>query len=350
MSHNEITTGGGKKLAEIIQVNTTLQALDISYCGIPEDGALLISEAFSHSITLEDLTISWGNDKLLINTFGLSLNEQQNLHKLNINIPNYGIGDVGAVIISNLLYNTGIKTLNLSHNNLSYYGIVAVTELLKNNCTLQVLNLSHNKISIEGANKIVEIIESSTTLLVLDVSHCGIPDDGALAISMSYKESRVLQNLIISWNCDEYYTSKTISRYGFAYNLSVIVDLSGKDIGNVGAKIFSNLLYKNNSIKNLDISHNTLSDDGVAAIAEWLKNNCTLQTLKMSHNNISISRARKIAEAILVNTTLKSLDLSECGISDDGYSVISDSLKRNTSLYVLGLHNINNESSLCRFQ
>ena len=198
MSHNWISIEGANKIAEVIKVNTTLQYLDISNCGIPDDGALVISESFRHSTTLQHLTISWKNDKVTINTSTTSFDTllcrtKYFMDKKSINLSRKDIGNNGAVIVSNLLYNNKrIVTLDLSYNNISYDGVAAVAEWLKNNYTLQSLNMSHNKISVEGASKIAEAIQINKTLQKLDISECGIPDDGALVISKSLKKNNIL--------------------------------------------------------------------------------------------------------------------------------------------------------------
>ena len=53
-----ITSIGAKKIAEVIEASTTLQMLDISYCGIPTDGILAINNCLKCNTSLPDINIS----------------------------------------------------------------------------------------------------------------------------------------------------------------------------------------------------------------------------------------------------------------------------------------------------
>ena len=317
MSHNKIAKKGSIKIAEVIKFNTQLQLLNISYCGIPDDGAIAISESYKSNKTLQELIISWNSDQVIVNTVHLSWK-----------LSEKNIGNTGALIVSNLLsLNKTVKILQLSisHNNIFKEGVVAISDCLNN---LQDVNMSHNKISFKEAEKIAELIKDNTTLVKLNISFCGIPDDGVVVISESYKNNKILKELIISWNNDQVIVN-TADRE---------CDLSGKNIGNIGALIVSNLLYLNKSIitvKMLNISSNNISDDGIARISDCLKNNNSLLGLKMSHNRISVEGAMKIEEALKNNKTLKKLDISYCGIPDGGAIAISESYKSNKTLQEL---------------
>jgi len=75
------------------------------------------------------------------------------------NLSNKNIGDIGALIVPNLLYNNMmVKKLNISCNNISHDGVEAISDCLKNNDSLQELNLSHNMISTDGAKRIADAI------------------------------------------------------------------------------------------------------------------------------------------------------------------------------------------------
>jgi len=138
MSFNKINAEGAKKIAGVFQVNITLQKLDISYCGIPDDEALVISESsVSHNKTLQELIISWNNDQVTINTTTTIWN-----------LSNRNIGNTGVSIVSNLLYNnTVVKQLDVSYNNISEDGALALSCGLTNNSTLEELNMSGNDIN-----------------------------------------------------------------------------------------------------------------------------------------------------------------------------------------------------------
>ena len=98
-----------------------------------------------------------------------------------------------------MYYNTNILKLDISYNDISDDGAVAISECLKNNNTLQELNMSHNKISDHGIINIGKALQINITLQILDISHNFLSNNGAVAIGESYK-SNTLQKLSLSWN------------------------------------------------------------------------------------------------------------------------------------------------------
>ena len=318
ISYNKSNIEGAKIVSEVIRVNSTLQKLDISYCGIPDDGLILISESYRNNETLQELIISWYDSVTVIIT------------NPSCDLSHKRIRNNEALTISNILCNKKIKELYISHSDISDDEAVTIYSCLENNNSLQVLDMSSTKITSNGARKIAEVIKVNTTLQILNISNCGIPDDGVVVISESSKYNKTLQEVIISWNKDQVNVNTANS----------FCDLSGKNIGNVGALILSNLLYNKKAVQKLYISHCNISDDGVKVICDWLENAKTLQELDISHNEITSNGTTKIAEVIQVNATLQKLDISFCCITNDGAIVISNYLKNNNSLQELDMsHN-----------
>jgi len=202
VSHNKITVDGAYKIAELIQVNITLQILDVSFCGIPDQEAIAISKSFKVNKAFKEIVISWSYHDYSIGivrhpfrlTIGRISSEQYEYSRCNLS--SLGIGDTGAVVLANLLYdNQEIKELNLSYCKISYDGIAAISDWLKTNNTLQILNISNNIITIEAASKIAEMIQANTTLQRLKVCNCGISGAGVAIINDSFKKSSTIQEL-----------------------------------------------------------------------------------------------------------------------------------------------------------
>ena len=188
ISHNKMDIIAAYKTAEILQVNKTLRKLDISYCSIPDNGVIAISKSYKVNKSLQEFIISWKNDQVAVNTA-----------KLFCDVSCMNIGNLGALIISNLLYNNRtIKKLYIFHNNISDEGVVAISNCLKNNDSLQEMDVSRNKISTKGATNIAEVIKVNKTLQKLNVTYCDIPKDGLVAINEAYKSNTTLRELKIS--------------------------------------------------------------------------------------------------------------------------------------------------------
>ena len=168
------------------------------------------------------------------------------------------------LIIEAIQGNATLQMLDISSNNISDDGAVAISECLKNkNISLQKLNMSHNKISDKGITIIGKALQENTTLKIFDISHNSISDNGVLAFS---KCINTLHQLRISWN--NIYLDLN-------YDVTLL-NVCQKYCGNTGEILIAAFLHHNTSIQELDISHNNICDNGAIAISECLKNNCTL--------------------------------------------------------------------------
>ena len=79
-----------------------------------------------------------------------------------------GDDDVGHILAFSLCCNTTVVELNISHNNVTDEGAIAIIGCLEYNKTLKKLDLSRNSISINGMNKIMENIENRAFSLSLE--------------------------------------------------------------------------------------------------------------------------------------------------------------------------------------
>ena len=61
-----------------------------------------------------------------------------------------------------------IQKLNISHNNISDSGVVAICRYLEHNETLKEVDLSQNIITINGMDRIIETYEHQETILSLE--------------------------------------------------------------------------------------------------------------------------------------------------------------------------------------
>ena len=384
--HNNITAEGANVIARLIQINKTLTKIDVSFCGIPSEGAMSITESCMHSRALKELTISWKDIEYIR---GMVQGNRINTSESDCELSGLYIGNAGAQIVSNLLFNKmktkklcisnnsisdispicnclistnrTLQELNLSHNKIKIECIVKVAEViavntslkilnisscnicddkiahisdyLKNNITLQELNMSHNCIKVKGAEKIAEVFCVNTTLQKLDISYCDIPIDGAIVISKCYKMNKTLQNFIISWGSN----NVTVNTANWHWNLS------DKNIGKTGALILSNLLYDNHTIKKIDLSMNNLCDDGALAFSKCLRSNITLKKLNLSYNNINKSGIEALFNSLWFNRTLKKLNLTSNYICDNGAMIIGEYLKEQRTLDKLYISCVSSE-------
>ena len=302
-----------------LQNNTELLELDISSQCLSVNGVTTICDCLKRNCDLVKLTVRLPKVAEDVKSFVINITTDGDM----CGVSKMDIGNTGAQFVCALLHsNCKVKTLDISHNNITDDGIQAICDYLKEKCILKELNMSHNKITREGARRIAEAIRINKTLQKLDISYCDIPDDGATDISNSSKSNKILTDFKMSWKNDQVIVS-TVDR---------ICDLSRNNLCCIGAVILSNVLCNNMVVKELDISHSNISDDGIQAISHYLKGSCSLQELNLSYNLVSTEGAKEIAGVIQVNTTLRKLDITNCGIPDDGAIVISESYKNSETL------------------
>ena len=362
-----VTNNGAITIAEAIQMNTTLQKLNISNNSISDDGAAAISDGLKNNNSLQELNIS--------------RNE---------------ITNEGAQYIAEAIQvNTTLEKINVSCNAISDDGAVAIIYSLQFNTSLQELNMSRNKITSEGAEKITEVIQVNTTLKHLDLSINKIADDGADFISDGLKSNISLQELNISHN---YITKKGINKITEAIQINSTlqnINISKNQLSLEGLVYFMEAVNNNCTLQVVNITHNNVTRSGftsikqcienlqhpiqiyaswneinesgklvtkistsfapdnieddvwsfdeydpdhlVMCLSECLKEDDTLQELNISWNKITNEGANMIGEAIKVNKILKKLDIHRNSISDDGAAAISDGLKYNISLQELDM-------------
>ena len=70
------------------------------------------------------------------------------------------INDDDVINLVKQYSNTKVEKLNISHNDITDNGVVAICECFKCNEALKEFDLSHNKIRIIGMNKTIKYIEN----------------------------------------------------------------------------------------------------------------------------------------------------------------------------------------------
>eukprot|EP00808_Paulinella_micropora_P011974 g61379.t1 len=88
--------------------------------------------------------------------------------------------------------------------------------------------------------------------------------------------------------------------------------------------------------KSLDLSSKNLGDVGASAVAKGLQVNKSITTLNLNLNNIGPDGAAAIGKALEVNKTLQALGLSSNNIGDDGAKAIGKALELDYSFVFLG--------------
>ena len=360
-----ITNDGAITIAEAIQVNSTLQNINISRNYISIEGLMYFMEAVKNNHTLQVVNITHNN----ITRSGFT-SIKQCIENLQHPIQIYASWNEIISRNGELLVISKICTFQESENiiedvwsfkDYNYHHIMTcLSECLKEDDTLLELNLSKNQIFRE---KIIDAIKVNKTLLKLDASFTKIHDQdyisNCLKINKSLKELNMSENVITSNGAKQIATAirinTTLEKLDLSCNrisndgVSFISDglkknnslqelnISRNEITSEGAQYIAEAIQVNTTLEKINVSCNAISDNGAAAISYSLQFNNSLQELNMSRNEITSKGAQYIAEAIQINTTLEKINVSCNAISDDGAVAISYSLQFNNSLQELNM-------------
>lgn len=133
---------------------------------------------------------------------------------------------------------------------------------------------------------------------------------------------------------------------GFKSNHSLkILDLSGNNLGYIGAKYIADALVKNTGIILLDISRNNIEEAGAIFLANMLKVNNSLIALNLSNNNIKDAGVIFLSNNLANNKSLSYISLQYNNIGEKGIEALSDLILNNNTLTKLKIdgNNINHQ-------
>ncbi|MCF8462657.1 MAG: hypothetical protein K9G11_01950 [Rickettsiaceae bacterium] len=179
-----------------------------------------------------------------------------------------------AQLCNKLKYLTQLKTLDLSHNNISYTDLSSLSALKE----LEEINISHNHLKAKGAENIVKaLLNSKNTLKTLELNHCSIT---------SYER------------LEEWYgegVKELFEDLGKLTELEVL-NLSNNTIGiknlefemnNLGVDYLAKALVNLTKLKILNLSNNHLKEDSKSLLDALKQLSSTLEGLNLSANSIA---------------------------------------------------------------
>ncbi|XP_066527914.1 protein NLRC3-like [Hoplias malabaricus] len=272
------------------------------------------------------------------------------------------------------------RVLDLSYNNLQDTGVKWLCNGLRNqHCLLETLKLQFCDIKKDGCSAVVSALKANPThLRELDLSYNPIGNEALSKLLALLPDCR-LHTLRIS-GCN-------MTKEGCVFLESAInakpcplrnLDLSENSIGDLGVRVFSELLSKENckieklclekcnitwksckilegaatsmswGLNSLDLSDNVLEDTGVKMLAFDLKK-CQLQKLKLSNCGFTEKGFSALASVLRSNPTcLRELDVSK---NFPGHAVMWELLsalqQSSCALQCLCLESCNLGSDVC---
>ena len=397
------------EIAYSLQANTTLQALTL--CNIGKIGVESIKSVLMNNLTRKKLNLLCNNNKILINVlFSYTYEAKQIEAAANdscivasitccsinvrykvlqncisvINLSNCWINDdVLHVLTFGLCYNTTVKELNISYNEITIDGALAVILSLNHNKVLKKLNLSHNKIIMNKLSENILTHKSALSLeyvdlrnnysspwsvyyiiirgcIVNDLTLCGDEgmDEYIKEITDSLQANTTLQSLKLfdvgkigveviktvlmnmfivteinaSWK-------KTYDTDDILMHTNIFCATNLKEIINTN-DTEDNLWYSSSNYHLLQVKAKACNSDKVVdIIINGRVNHLFYRGLK-SVKEICNNTAYILAFGLCNNTVIEELDISHSNVTDEGAIAIIDCLKHNKTLKKLNLsHN-----------
>uniref|UniRef100_A0A8C1LUI4 Uncharacterized protein n=1 Tax=Cyprinus carpio TaxID=7962 RepID=A0A8C1LUI4_CYPCA len=303
LSRNQIGDSGVTEISSLLRNSQTLQILSLKNNCITEGGCHVLAAALnSNPSNLTELDLSenkLGNPgmKIILTLFE---NVQCRLEKLKLNC--ISITDQGCGALASA-FNSNLRELDLSRNQIGDSGVTEISSLLRNSQTLQILRLSDCSITEEGYKALSSALRSNPSHLIeLDLTG---NDPGPSGVKQ-------LSDLLQDPNCQ----LKTLRFLGPAADegCQYVTGIVGK-----------NLLL----LRELNLSEHKLGDTGVNQISALLQDkHCTLNTLILSNCYLTDEDCSAVTSALKSNPShLRELDLSRNKLKgDSGVKNLSDLL------------------------
>ena len=302
----------GKKIAEIIQENKSITALNFNK-----------SDEFNHKNIQEDDWIVAIADALKKNTSITSFNFVNNC-----------ITDNPIKVIAKALKNhTSITDLDLQLHEITDAGAEAMAEALQENTVIKKLLFWYNHINAQGEIAILSALKKNQSITDLDLFRaCNLSNEGAIILAKAINSNKY-KSLAIAVS----EKNAEVIAQAIAENTSIsLLNLSHGDSDCKCINAIAKAIEKNNAITSLELKL-VMKMEGAIVLAQAIKNNTSITSLDLSDNFIDGESAEALAQAIKENSSITSLVLFNNEIGDEGAEAFAQVIKDNASITLLDL-------------
>ena len=389
-----------KEITNNLQANTTLQSLTLHSIG--KIGVESIKTVLMKNCTLKRLNLSWKKgieDTSIIHTSTFISPNTDDVVQTNrtvdvsilydrfvsyrcnsqtINLSSEKINDDAAHVLAFGFDNTTVKELNISKNEITDEGAMAIIKCLKYNRTLKKLDLSQNRIDTNEMSKMLKVDNQRVALSLLDhvdlsennsspwgvyctiIRHCCV-NNLALCGDVGLKE--YIKGLTDSLQANRKLKSLTLYSIGkigvesIKTVLGLLDNITLEKLNLSWTKIYKygilmHTLFSANTDDTMETKA-TVNDTNrvvnVSILYTYDEKNNFIDIGSLSHNhklkaiinlsgkNINNDAAHVLAFGLWNNTTVEELNISLNEISDEGAIAIFDCLKYNKTLKILDL-------------
>ena len=175
-----------------------LTALNVSGYNITDQGVDMIAAVLLETVSLMELDLS--NTALSSVKATKIINTLKNIKSLKVlNINNNDIDDGAADSIAAVVRNNSfIEEMNLSHNKMTYTGILNVANALSER--IKVFDISSNFIACDNIGELATVLSKYPVLQELNLSGNSLKLTEILTITQSFRLHPTLQSLDLSGN------------------------------------------------------------------------------------------------------------------------------------------------------
>mmetsp|Transcript_4666 Transcript_4666/g.10295 ORF Transcript_4666/g.10295 Transcript_4666/m.10295 type:complete len:1107 (+) Transcript_4666:619-3939(+) len=255
-----------------------------------------------------------------------------------LSLRNCGFADDGCKKLADmLLKNEKLVELHLDGNQIGAEGAAQLSTALITNESLAVLTLNDNRaVGDKGVVYLTNALEHNTTLRSLAVHNCGIGSSGS---RNSVDRLEQIESLLADRQIDANFESLLDRLLDDDFRVTGI-DLSGRRIGDKGAKRLADALADNTQVRQLWLRGCNIGDPGAKALAECLEQNMAVVDLFLGGNVIGNAGMIAISDALAMsNLTLVSLEMDDNRVGEAGLDAFVRALKKNTSVLVASFTN-----------
>ena len=210
--------------------------------------------------------------------------------------------------------------IDLSHNNISDTGAIAIAKYLKHNNQVKSLNLRNNGIEYKGAHALANTLEKNHTLTHLNLEENHIGESGIKALAHSLEKSAKLSHLLLSIYSDDYFNIDVLEKITKKYiNLSFSY-ISNKALGAKNLHFLSELLQHDLPLYSISLSYDNIRGDsmhkdvGFHILVESFSKNTYLKIFRIHNYKIDNTTIHALSLYLKDNDSLKVLDLDDCKI------------------------------------
>ena len=261
------------------------------------------------------------------------------VHQLKwLQISYNNLGDDGCIVICQCLRKNYLTTLDLGFTNFGDRAAVELSVRLSKNTSLETLGVSGNKITSVGFKALSNSLLNHPKLVILNCSGNEAKEEGAKSLSVLLKsKGSKLKSIILSGNKIKSEGAKHIGA-ALSCNPSLThIDLSDNELGDVGANwIGEALVVQNNKLNRLGLAFNGITDNGMATLCMGLRCCSSLEAFDIGNNMIQNAGCVLLCNE-LTNLSVTELNVAFNNISTNGIKHIASAILASKTIQSLDL-------------